>query len=59
MPIPVLQNREISGLAEFRVALPVPMVLAQPQDVRRGPDAVSLPPLDLLSMQLAASTSGL
>lgn len=43
MPIRVLRNRAISGLKELRVALPVPIVLTQPQDLRRMRDAVSLP----------------
>jgi hypothetical protein len=44
---------------EFRVALPVLMVLAQPQDVRRMPDSVSLPQIAVAKSKIQKPGEGL
>ena len=44
---------------EFRVALPVLMVLTQPQDVRRLPDSVSLPRIAVAKSRIPKPGEGL
>jgi len=53
------QRRLGLPLNEFRVALPVLMVLAHPQDVRRMPDSVSLPRIAVAGSRIQKSGEGL